>query len=35
MAATGWRPTHTVEKIVDDIFDWLEAHAEELQPILR
>jgi CDP-paratose 2-epimerase len=34
-AATGWRPTHGVEKIVDDIFDWLEAHAGELQPILR
>jgi CDP-paratose 2-epimerase len=34
-AATGWRPTHSVEQIVDDIFLWLEAHAEELQPILR
>jgi CDP-paratose 2-epimerase len=34
-AVTGWRPTHGVEKIVDDIFNWLETHAGELEPILR
>jgi CDP-paratose 2-epimerase len=34
-AATGWRPVRGVEEIVNDIFGWLEAHSEELQPILR
>lgn len=34
-AATGWRPTRPVERIVDDIARWLVDNRARLEPILR
>ncbi len=33
-AATGWRPTRDLDGILDDVFDWLRAHRETLEPLL-
>jgi CDP-paratose 2-epimerase len=32
--ATGWRPTRTVDAILDDVFYWLTDHRQQLEPIL-
>jgi CDP-paratose 2-epimerase len=32
--ATGWRPSHDLPALVDDVFDWLRTHREALEPIL-
>jgi CDP-paratose 2-epimerase len=34
-AATGWQPTRSVERIVDDIARWLVDNRDRLEPILR
>ena len=33
--ATGWAPTHSVEAILDEIFEWLARHRAEVEPVLR
>ena len=31
---TGWRPLRGIEQVVDDIFSWLDANRETLEPLL-
>lgn len=33
-ARTGWAPRHGVDRILDDVFQWLRDHRESLEPIL-
>jgi CDP-paratose 2-epimerase len=33
-AATGWTPCHSVDALVDDLFEWLRAHRAALEPVL-
>ena len=33
--ATGWAPTHTVEAILDEVFEWLVRHRAQVEPVLR
>jgi CDP-paratose 2-epimerase len=33
--ATGWRPTRSVEAILDEVLEWLARHRAELEPVLR
>jgi CDP-paratose 2-epimerase len=33
-AATGWKPEHTPEQIVDDIARWIRDHEDALRPVL-
>lgn len=33
-ASTGWTPKRTVDSLLDDVFEWLEAHREALRPVL-
>lgn len=32
---TGWKPEYTVEKIMQEIFEWISSHQEQLIPILN
>lgn len=31
---TGWLPKRSVEKVFEDVFNWIDANADELKPIL-
>lgn len=33
-AATGRRPRHSVEDVLDEIFLWLDEHREQLEAVL-
>ena len=33
-AATGWAPTRSLDRILDDVFDWLREHRATLEPVL-
>jgi CDP-paratose 2-epimerase len=33
-AATGWRPSRSLDRLLDDIYRWLAAHREALAPFL-